>query len=396
MALAGKLILYFVPELRASCSGVLHSQVFSQAIFLKKNGAFPFFVGTERKGDVEKGKGVLESYGLDGKVFATYPVRTNALTLLIWALLTAIIFVIKNKKSRFDYVYIRSVSALFPGLFLKFAYRSQLVFDFRALISAEVSLRNRGILARKILQLLERSAIRRSDKLCAVTNALKEKIGIVNRRKDVKVIPSCADLQNFCFSETSRNTIRANIGIEKNDIVIAYCGSASAWQKFDETLVLLVNLVRCRKEIYGLILSQNAVYAAHKLEKYPDIQNKIFVFSVTRAEVCNYLSAGDIGLLLRDNIPVNHVASPIKAAEYLACGLAIGISKNIGDVTNKIIERNAGIVLEGNIDEMTSSIVKLIDSVPFKEGSVKENALKLAQEYFCWSAHINKYISLYK
>jgi glycosyltransferase involved in cell wall biosynthesis len=47
---------------------------------------------------------------------------------------------------------------------------------------------------------------------------------------------------------------------------------------------------------------------------------------------------GDLGLLLRDAHPVNRVASPVKFAEYLACGVPVLISPGVGDCP-RIVER---------------------------------------------------------
>ena len=69
------------------------------------------------------------------------------------------------------------------------------------------------------------------------------------------------------------------------------------------------------------------------------------VVSVPHAEVQNYLLAGDVGLLLRRPSPINSVASPMKFAEYLACGAPVLASAGIGDVNGMISTYGVGRVL---------------------------------------------------
>jgi glycosyltransferase involved in cell wall biosynthesis len=64
------------------------------------------------------------------------------------------------------------------------------------------------------------------------------------------------------------------------------------------------------------------------------------------AEVNRFLNASDIALLLREDIPMNNVASPTKFAEYLMSGLPTIISKGVYDFAETIYTTNFGIVIE--------------------------------------------------
>ena len=53
---------------------------------------------------------------------------------------------------------------------------------------------------------------------------------------------------------------------------------------------------------------------------------------------------GDYGLLIREKSVTNKVASPVKYAEYLASGLKVIISDELGDYTQLSREKNWGII----------------------------------------------------
>ena len=51
---------------------------------------------------------------------------------------------------------------------------------------------------------------------------------------------------------------------------------------------------------------------------------------------------GDVGLLLRDDLPVNRVASPTKFAEYCLCGLPVLTTPYVGDFSEYVRQFSLG------------------------------------------------------
>jgi len=62
-------------------------------------------------------------------------------------------------------------------------------------------------------------------------------------------------------------------------------------------------------------------------------------------EVPGYLAAADVGLLLREPCLVNRVASPVKFAEYLAAGLPVLLTEQIGDYSALAAAHRVGCVI---------------------------------------------------
>jgi len=82
------------------------------------------------------------------------------------------------------------------------------------------------------------------------------------------------------------------------------------------------------------------------------------ILSVKHQDVPKYLMASDVGLLLREDHLVNNVASPIKFAEYIRCGLPVILTKGIGDLDNIVQQNKIGLVLD-NLDDLSNVTKKL-------------------------------------
>jgi len=66
----------------------------------------------------------------------------------------------------------------------------------------------------------------------------------------------------------------------------------------------------------------------------------------THKEVGSFIGVADAGLLLRKAHPVNYVSSPTKFGEYLAAGVPVIATRGIGDVTEIIEQRRAGLIVD--------------------------------------------------
>lgn len=160
---------------------------------------------------------------------------------------------------------------------------------------------------------------------------------------------------------------RENMGFSKEDIVLVYSGSSSGWQSFNLVDIYLFELFSKKTNIKLIFLSDEIPDQSRLFSKF---KNRIITKWVTPNEVRSLLIMADYGLLIREESITNKVASPVKFAEYLSCGLQVIISENIGDFTNFVIKNNCGILLD------TES---KITHVPYQQ---KINNNKLAITHF--------------
>lgn len=85
--------------------------------------------------------------------------------------------------------------------------------------------------------------------------------------------------------------------------------------------------------------------------------------SVAHGLVKKYLSAANAGIIMRKDVTVNNVESPIKVGEYLACGLPVILTKGIGDYSASLPKAGVALLLSDGstkIGGYTNAITKLL------------------------------------
>lgn len=100
-----------------------------------------------------------------------------------------------------------------------------------------------------------------------------------------------------------------------------------------------------------------------------------------------------ISICKMDAGPSLAAAVPTKIGEFLACGRPIVVNKGLGDMDRYIDEFDAGIILDGDKDNLVNSATKLVNLISDPETPNRCRAL--AEKYFSMDAGANKYLDLY-
>jgi hypothetical protein len=233
------------------------------------------------------------------------------------------------------------------------------------------------------IQELEKNAVLNSKFRIAVSNKLveywRQKFGYT---ENTHVVIPCTLNKEFEQFKIDRNSIertRESLGIENYEVAFVYSGSLAGWQSF-ELIHDFVKKILAAKDHKMIFYSDNDPHI-EKLEK--EFGNKIIRKKLSPREMPEYLAAADHGLLIREDSVTNSVASPVKFAEYLRCGLNVIMSENIGDYS-AILRHNGW----GQI--YTSADLKL------KRPSIDEkiNVSLKARELFSKKNYMNEYKKL--
>jgi hypothetical protein len=231
------------------------------------------------------------------------------------------------------------------------------IFDARGAYKAELNEYNvmPGEIIKKEIQEIEREVILNSDFRLAVSNSLvnywkKE----YDYNSDQHIVVPCTLSADLIFDLPGEEDLRQNkikMGFEANDNVIVYSGSSSGWQSFSLAEKILGSILEKDPRIKLLWLTNHLNENSDFIKKY---KNRIKTAWVKPEEVKNYLLAGDHGLLYREHSITNAVASPVKFAEYLSCGLNVMISDGLGDFSEFVRKNNCGSV--GPVDSLSKVI----------------------------------------
>ena len=93
--------------------------------------------------------------------------------------------------------------------------------------------------------------------------------------------------------------------------------------------------------------------------------NQVVCQKLKVSDVPKYLVSADYGLLLREATITNQVASPVKFAEYIACGLKVIVSNHLGDYSEYVKTFENGL-LNGDI-ALPHKQVLLSDKLKIKD-----------------------------
>ena len=136
-----------------------------------------------------------------------------------------------------------------------------------------------------------------------------------------------------------------------DDTVFVYSGSVAGWQSFNLLSSFIEPLLK-KSTLNKIVFFSPADVKIEQLQK--TFPGQVFRKHLNSNEVADNLLVGDYGLLIRENSVTNKVASPLKYAEYLASGLNVIISKELGDYTQLSSQKKWGYVLT----EFNDTIIK--------------------------------------
>lgn len=243
-------------------------------------------------------------------------------------------------------VYTRSVLEFFTIFIIKIVLfkNYKIHFDFRGLASDEFSLKKSKGIKYNILYFFEWLAYSQANSLRTVSEKFREYLlNRFGKEKEIIVTPCC----------TKSASIRSRVF--KETLSFVYIGSIAKWQKFEEALQLF-------NEIEGYI-SSSLTIVTPDLEKAKELclrmGIKANVLSVKPDQVVEVLKDCDFGFLLRDDIPLNNVASPVKFLEYISAGVVPIMSKGIGDYSELVLQEDIGIIARGDITTVVRDIKRL-------------------------------------
>lgn len=237
-------------------------------------------------------------------------------------------------------------SVIATKLALKLKDKSKIVYDGRGAIEAEwkeYKVVTDEMLLSKI-HAYEKDVILNSDYRIAVSNELikfwKETYSYPHSKHVVIPCTINNDFEKIKISEEIIFQKRKELGLAQTDTVFVYSGTVAGWQSFEMLFSFMEPLLK--NENNKLIFFSPQDPNIEKIKKL--FPQQVIHKHLNSNLVSHYLLVGDYGLLIRENSITNKVASPVKYAEYLASGLKVIISKDLGDYTQQSREKNWGII----------------------------------------------------
>jgi glycosyltransferase involved in cell wall biosynthesis len=329
----------------------------------------------------------FNSIGIDFKILPRLP--------LLMSLYIIIIIFLK----RIEVIHAVGHSATFLGVVAKLFTGRKLISDFGGIVPDErvnAGIWEKNSLKYKISKFLEKTAVEYCDHVLVVSNTFKAYFLERYKINSIEVIPSCVNENRFIFDLEKRELMRNKFNL-KDKLVVVFSGSFAPWDLSFEIISFFENLKKKINNIHFLILTPNKDRIWGMIMERGLKQDDFTIISLSFDEVPNYLLIGDVALLFRHNSIVHRVGSPMKFAEYLACGLPIIGNDGLGELCQIVINNRVGAIIDFDDKTKTEKIIDDLLNILFHEReSLRQRCINIAIEQFSYKRFLNNYLNLYE
>ena len=262
------------------------------------------------------------------------------------------------RKRGIDVVHCRSNLPALVGVRAARGTAAKVLFDNRGLFSEEARLRGDRLRAAAERR-NERRLLLRANATVVVSNAFRdyvvEEYDLPKAAIDkLVVIPNGFAKERFDYDEPERARRRSELFGDRP--TMAYSGTIVEWQMFAETVAAFARLRMKRPDALFLALTPHRDAATRALQQAGVSANDYRVETAYGTDFGETLSLADFGVLLRRPTPVNRVASPIKFGEYLASGLPVLLSPEIGDTERIARDNRLGVVVRDHQSDLDRAL----------------------------------------
>jgi hypothetical protein len=226
---------------------------------------------------------------------------------------------------------------------------------------------------------LEGIAARKSSAMSTLTSAV---VPVLEQRHKILprfriVVPTAVDLEKFRLNSRFPATIKALFSGTYNDYYDLEL-SRTFLRELQNLVPIKTYWARpLESRTSHLGVGEERVIPATQREMATLIPNYSFGVSVCK------LNAG----------PSLSAAMPTKIGEFLACGRPIVVNRGLGDMDSFIKEFDAGVILDGTMENLRNSAETLISLLSDPETPNRCRAL--AEKYFSMDTGAKKYLDLY-
>jgi len=335
---------------------VSNSQVFNWIKLIDQMGISTDCISLSKNFvDLEKVDEIESKMGIKFQQFRPYFMIINDVFLSFLLLFKYFKYVFKYDKVVFQ-TRIPNVAIAFR--FMAIFYKTEIIFEARGasveernysnLKNKEKTSKLKYKIAQRYLELNEKWFINYSNKIICVSNTLRDYyINKYGLRSDEKfyVFHGAADADLFYFSQDLRLEYRKYLGVKPHQILVVYSGALKKkWEIPEVVLGFMKSFLDLDKRIIFLVMTPD-MDIANEMARHFKITGRTIIMKSAFEDVNKFLNAADFGLLLRDDVMMNNVASPTKFSEYLNSGLPIIMSRGVTDYAKMIEESGFGIVL---------------------------------------------------
>jgi glycosyltransferase involved in cell wall biosynthesis len=293
------------------------------------------------------------------------------------------------RDKRIEMVHARSHIPAAIALRLKQRWGVKMIFDVRGLMAeeyADAGHWDKGSLPYRITKKVEGRALAAADGVVTLTEKIwplmKQWASLRNREVAHQVVPCCADLELFRFSNEDRLRRREELKLTDRFVVV-YSGSIDGWYLTENMADFFVNVRQKKPEAHLLWLTPARHERVHELMKARGISAADYtVRAAASKDVPAYLSASDAGLAFIKPCFSKLASSPTKYAEYLGCGLPLIINAGVGDSDVLITREKVGALVREFDQRAYAETIAAVEGFAAEAEQTRRQAREVAERLF--------------
>jgi len=210
----------------------------------------------------------------------------------------------------------------------------------------------------------------------------------------IAVLPNGVDIDFFHPLPRAEAIVRT--GLDPNCRYAVFCGNFQPWVDFD-ILLPAFSLVAGRLADARLILVGDGPEREWIEEEIRRLRigDSVLItgFVRDRAAVRDLLAVATVTLSANTWKHRAHIGvSPVKLAEYLACGRAV-VATDLPGLREAIEEPGAGLVRPADAQAVSEAIIALLD--PKRADELGANGRRLAEELYAWRSIVRRTLPLF-
>ena len=300
---------------------------------------------------------------------------------------------------QYDIIYARDYHTVVTALLPRLIFKKKLVFEINGIASEEQKLKSRSFLNRILvflIQAAEKVATRCSDRIVSVTPQIVSYLmtNFCCPANKAEVIGNGVDIKRFhpIHDETLLGKRKKGIGIEKEEVVIAFIGNLARWQGVSILIESAIALLSQGEKLKILLVGDGPLKEELMRKVFRSGFEKEFIFTgmVDYEDIPFLINLADICVapfILKRNRVTG--VSPIKVFEYMACGKPVVASRIEGlefvegeEGAGRLVDPEDVIGLERTLNDLIRS--------PQERMRMGQRGLELARERFSWESCATK------
>ncbi len=243
----------------------------------------------------------------------------------------------------------------------------------------------------------ERKLFAKANYIVSLTENAKQHILTHFKSKGkVQVIPCAADLAHFDHQKLQahhQEKLAAQLGIEKDEFVIAYIGSLGTRYKLKEMMRFFKLLLALQPKAKFLFISRHDPdYILQHAQIASIPKDRLVIQASSYQEIPQYIGLSHASIFFIVTSFSGKAVSPTKQAEVMGMGLPIVANTALGDTDLILADSAVGIVVKDYEESSLKQAAKQLLDSNYQKERIRSEAIKR----FSLESAVNRYMEVYE